>query len=382
MLSNPLGRAFLRNALVRAPLTFLLVMVLAAVAAAESPSPDIEVFTRTGCPHCVHAKEFLATLSKERPELLIVEHPVDVDQDSATRLRELSKAAGRPVAGLPTLIVHGQLLVGFDSPETTGRRIRDLLAARAAPAAATRTVDTSFGRVSVEELGMPLFTIVIGLLDGFNPCAMWVLLFLLSMLVNLENRKRMTLIAGTFVVTSGVVYFAFMAAWLNVFMLIGLSRGVQIGLGLVAAFVAIVNIKDFFFFKQGLSLSIPESAKPGIYQRVRNVLRQHSIGASLAGVVVLALAVNVVELLCTAGLPAVYTAILAEQDLSAAGHYAYLALYNVAYMFDDGVMVAIAIITLNKTRLTERGGRWLKLVSGAVMLLLALGLLFFPDALL
>lgn len=226
---------------------------------------------------------------------------------------------------------------------------------------------------------MPLFTITIGLLDGFNPCAMWVLLFLLSLLVNLQDRRKMALIAGTFVLVSGLVYFAFMAAWLNVFLLIGLSRAVQIGLGGIALLIGSVNVKDFFALHRGLSLSIPESAKPGLYARTRQILQAEHLAGALAGVVVLAGFVNLVELLCTAGLPALYTQILTLQGLSSWEYYGYLGLYNLAYIFDDSLMVTVAVATLSRRKLQERAGRWLKLISGLVMVGLGAILLLQPK---
>jgi hypothetical protein len=238
-----------------------------------------------------------------------------------------------------------------------------------------------FGRVRVREIGLPAFTVAVGLVDGFNPCAMWVLLFLLSILVNLRDRGRILLVAGTFVLISGLAYFAFMAAWLNVFLMVGLLRPVQIALGILAIVVGSIHIKDFFAFKQGISLSIPESAKPGIYQRVRNIVRAENVAGALAGAVVLAVLVNIVELLCTAGLPALYTQILALQQLPRWQNYAYLGLYNLAYMFDDSLMVAAVTLTLGKHKMQEREGRWLKLISGLVIFLLGLVMLFCPDLL-
>ena len=235
------------------------------------------------------------------------------------------------------------------------------------------------GRLSASKLGMPLFTLAIGLIDGFNPCAMWVLLFLLSILVNLKDRRRIVAIAGTFVIVSGLAYFAFMAAWLNVFALIGYLRPIQIVLALMAIVIGSIHTKDFFAFKQGISLSIPESAKPGIYARVRSIVTAEHIGGAVAGAITLAVLVNIVELLCTAGLPALYTNILMQQGLTAAGRYAYLGLYILAYMFDDTLMVAIVVITLSKRKLQETQGRWLKLISGAAILLLGVVMLFRPE---
>lgn len=236
-----------------------------------------------------------------------------------------------------------------------------------------------FGTLRVADLGLPAFTFLLGLVDGFNPCAMWVLIFLLSVLVNLKDRRRIIAIAGTFVLISGLAYFAFMAAWLNVFALIGFARWAQIGLGLVATFIGLVNVKDFFAFKRGFSLSIPESAKPGIYARVRNIVSAKYLTAAVIGAVVLAVLVNTVELLCTAGLPALYTQILSFRQFPWWKNYAYLALYNVAYMFDDTIMLTVAVVTLSHRKLQEREGRWLKLVSGLVILGLGLLLLFKPD---
>jgi hypothetical protein len=124
---------------------------------------------------------------------------------------------------------------------------------------------------------------------------------------------------------------------------------------------------------------IPESAKPGIYDRIRRVISAPSMTAALAGAVVLAVLVNVVELLCTAGLPALYTQILMYREYPPWKNYAYLGLSNLCYMFDDAIMVPAAVSTLSHRRLQEREGRWLKLFSGLVILVLGLLLLFRPE---
>jgi hypothetical protein len=166
-----------------------------------------------------------------------------------------------------------------------------------------------------------------------------------------------------------------MAAWLNVFLLLGYSRGVEIVLGLVAAVVGILNVKDFFALGRGPSVTIPEAAKPGLYARVRRIVQAENLLAALGGAVVLAVLVNAVELACTAGLPAVYTRILTAQPLPTWRYYGYLALYNLAYILDDAVVLAIAVVTLGRYKLQERAGRWLKLLGGIVMLGLAAALL-------
>jgi hypothetical protein len=172
-----------------------------------------------------------------------------------------------------------------------------------------------------------------------------------------------------------------MAAWLNVFMLIGYLRPIQVVLALMAVLIGTIHVKDFFAFKKGISLSIPESAKPGIYARVRRIVNAEHLAGAVTGAVTLAVLVNVVELLCTAGLPALYTNILMQQGLSATTRYAYIGLYILAYMFDDGLMVLIVVWSLSKTKLQETQGRWLKLMSGLVILLLGIIMLIRPELL-
>jgi len=329
---------------------------------------------------------------------------VGADPEGRARFRSVAEQVEMTAVSVPAFWVRGTLVVGFNGP-STGARIEALLAGAAAPGTLpgdgeagtcsiepqTPCAETSvgpppdqvtlplFGTVRARDLGLPLFTIVIGLVDGFNPCAMWVLLFLLSFLASLESRGKMLLIAGEFVLVSALAYYAFMAAWIAVFSIIGLSRAVQVTLGLLGLFVGAVNVKDFFAFHKGLTLSIPESAKPGLYRRMRAVVRAETIPLAMLAAAVLAVLVNFIELLCTAGLPALYTQVLASQGLPAWRRYAYLVLYDVFYMLDDMIMVTIAVVTLSHRKLQERGGRWLKLLSGAVMLALALILLFRPG---
>lgn len=362
---------------------FVIVLSVPNSAWAGEAIPDIEVFVRAGCPHCEAAKTFLDELRHEQPSLCIVLYDIAEDPAARQRLATLAKDRGITTLGVPAFLIGTELILGFQSSETTGAKIRALLDRKAPGTVLGPSVDSIetrwFGRLQVHDLGLPLFTVVIGLLDGFNPCAMWVLLFLLSLLVNLQDRRKMALIAGTFVIVSGLLYFAFMAAWLNVFLVIGLSRAVQISLGGIALFVGVVNVKDFFALHRGVSLSIPESAKPGLYARIRRILQAENLAGALVGVIVLAGLVNTIELLCTAGFPAVYTQILTMQPLPTWTYYGYLGLYNLAYVLDDSLMVTIAVVTLSRRKLQERAGRWLKLASGVVMAGLGTILLLAPE---
>jgi cytochrome c biogenesis protein CcdA len=220
---------------------------------------------------------------------------------------------------------------------------------------------------------------VLAALDAFNPCAFFVLLFLLSMMAHQKSRARMLVIGGVFVAISGLMYFAFMAAWLNVFQLFGHLAWVTLAAGALAVFVGAVNIKDFFVFEKGLTLSIPESKKPDIFRRARGILAAENLPAMIAATVLLAIAANFYELLCTAGFPMVYTRLLTLAELSPAARYGYLAAYNLIYVVPLAAIVAVFAGSLGARKLSEREGRLLKLLSGVMMLELGALLLLAPE---
>jgi len=383
-----------------------------AMVAASSPAPnkesvsqtvDIEVFVREGCPHCAKAEAFLAALKLEQPELRVAISDVLREPAALERLKRIAENQGLATVSVPTFKVGEQIIVGFSDEATTGQLIRDSLArirqqsheatkasdsckagdglpceANAPiPAAKPETFAVNFfgHSVSLDQVGLPLFTLVMGLLDGFNPCSMWVLILMISLLAPLNSRSRMLAIAGTFVAVEGIAYFVFMAAWLNLFLLIGLSRTSEIIIAALALLAGAINLKDFWAFGWGVSLSIPAAAKPGIYARIRRILQAENLSAAILGTVVLAILVQIVEFMCTSGFPALFTRILTLKKLDSLSYYAYLLLYDLAYMLDDVIVLAIGVITLSQRRLQEKEGRWLKLISGLVMVGLGVYLL-------
>ena len=366
---------------------------------------DIEVFVREGCPHCAKAETFLATLKQEQPELRIVIRDVIREPAALERLKRIAENDHATSVRVPAFALGGQLIVGYSDDATTGRLIRDSLARQqnhkttnatggceieerltcgadtpvAADKAENFAVDFFGYSVSLDRVGLPLFTLALGLLDGFNPCSMWVLILMISLLAPTKDRFRMFAIAGTFVAVEGIAYFAFMAAWLNLFLLIGLSRASEIAIAVIALLAGAINLKDFWAFGWGISLSIPAAAKPDIYARMRRVLQAESLAAAIFGVMVLAILVQIVEFMCTSGFPALFTRILTLKKLDSLSYYGYLVLYDVAYMLDDVIVLSIGIITLSQRRLQEKEGRWLKLISGLVMVGLGIYLLLLPH---
>lgn len=360
---------------------------------------DIEVFVQQGCPHCANAEVFLQALKREQPSLNIVIHDIKHEPAALERLELLAKNQGMKSVRVPAFQVGGQLIIGYSTEAHTDQLIHNALKKIQAPTvqdssgscgieeslsceAETGTsiqyIDFLGHRLSLDKVGLPMFTLAIGLLDGFNPCSIWVLILMISLLASMNDRVRMLAIAGTFVAVEGVVYFVFMAAWLNLFLLIGLSRISEIGIAVIALVVGLINLKDFRFYGQGVSLTIPDAAKPGIYARLRKIIQSPNLIGALIGAAVLAVLVQIVEFMCTSGFPALYTRILTMKQLDSMSYYSYLLLYNLAYMFDDIIVLAVGVITLSQRRLQEKEGRWLKLISGLAMVGIGVYLIFKP----
>jgi hypothetical protein len=357
------------------------------------PEVHLYFFWSLACPHCLRARPFVEAIPASRPwvklhSLELTRHPEHV-RHYVTLATEL----GQPAQSVPALLFCGRMWTGWDDAASTGQQLLSALdacrdaartgsaldAARTLPAP-TLTVPL-LGEVEADTLSLPLLTVLIAGLDAFNPCAFFVLLFLLSLMVHQNNRARMLTIGGVFVLCSGLMYFAFMTAWLNLFQLVGNLAWVTLAAGGMALVVGLLNVKDFFRFGRGISLSIPESRKPTLYRRARAILAAGNVPALLAATVLLAVAANFYELLCTAGFPMVYTRLLTLQVPGSTGRYLYLALYNLIYVIPLAVIVAGFAFTMGARKLSEREGRLLKLLSGLMMLQLGVLLVLAPQLL-
>ena len=395
------------------PLTVVLWLFLAAAAipaaaVAESAEPDSPWVTRVNgelriplyffytrtCPHCLRAEPFVGNLADELPWLELRAQELTRTPEAARLYVTLARLINEEATSVPAFLFCGQMLTGFDTAEGTGAELREALeechlqaslggrpepveaAAPAAPDSRPRTLPI-LGEVDMTQWSLPAVAVVLGALDSFNPCAFFVLLFLLSLLVNARSRARMLMVGGLFVLVSGGVYFLFMAAWLNLFLIVGQLGWVTIAAGLLAVLIGSLNVKDYFFFKAGPSLSIPASARPGLFRRMRGLVGARSLTTMLAGTLALAVVANAYELLCTAGFPMVFTRLLTLEPLPPLAYYGYLALYCAVYVVPLLIIVSLFVITLGRRKLSEREGRTLKLVSGIMML--GLGLLLLVD---
>ncbi len=349
----------------------------AASTAPDGGRPTLVVFWALDCPHCEQARPYVASLAAAHPEIDVEWVEVRQSDEGRARFAEAVRRLGVEGAGAPLFVVGDRAVVGFRGDPTRAELSAAVDRAIGRGAGdAPRAIDLPLvGRVDPARVSLPAITVLIGLLDGLNPCAFYVLVVLLGLLLHVRSRGRVALFGGVFVAASGLVYFLFMSAWLGVFLVAGLSRAVTVALGVVLVAMGIVNLKEIVWFKRGVSLMIPDRSKPGLFRRMRAIAAAASLPTALVGVVALAALVNLVELGCTLGLPAIYTRILSlRPGLSTAARTGYLALYNVAYVVPLAILVGACVATMRRFAMTERRAKVLKAVSGA--LLVAFGAVF------
>ena len=379
-----------------------------AVATAHEPlSVDVYLFVGRGCPYCEEALEFLHGLKSDHPTLQLHAYEVWYDEGGRELLRRLAAAFDRPVQGVPTIFLGDEMWTGFAAG--VARDLRDRVeryervpapdpmarlgrsptqGATSAPNAPTPTTRTDrievplVGAVDLTYTPLILATALIGLVDGVNPCSVWVLALLIGVMLGSGSRRRVLLVGATFLAVSATVYGGFVAGLFGVLAYLSSLAWIRAIVAFLAAAMAAIHLKDYLAFRRGVSLTIPDARKPAIYRGVRAVVNaEGSPVVMLAASAALALGVTLVELPCTVGLPVVWSALVADAGIGAGTFAALLGLYMLLYLLDELAILAVAVFTLKAMRLGERGGRILKLLSAAVMATLAVTLLAFPETL-
>jgi len=349
---------------------------------------EVNFFYSQNCPHCQKEDVFLDNLEKKYPEIEIKKFEVIHNQENQKILKEFYEKYRVPTGKqgwVPVTFTPTKYFIGFN--DQIGKEIENCLKECLGEEGVTsqRIKIPFFGEVDISKMSLPVLTVIFGALDGFNPCAMWVLLFLIALLINAHSRKRMWLIGGTFLAVSAIVYYLILAAWLNLFLAISYVNLTRVLIGIFAIGLGVWQIKNFIKFRPGVCKVT--DGKAGFQERIKDKFKNHTERIVLSpltislflGVIFLALAVNLIEFFCSAGLPAIYTRILALQNISTLTYYFYLLLYTFIFMLDDIIIFSLAIITLSKFGFSEKYNYWTTLIGGLLILLLGVLLIFKPE---
>ncbi len=431
-ISNP--RALLRAGAALAGLC----MVGLCVAGLTPARADAQVITTNraviyffwgdGCPHCAAAKPFLQTLTEKYPGVEVRAYEVWNSAENRVLFSKMAAAYGFEPQAVPTIFLGDQHWVGYAEriAQDIEAAVQDCLAtgcrnagagviepAEAAvtiqptPAALAAAQDTAqdaaaappangdanpaapqaavldlplIGAVSLEHQSLLMSTALIAFVDGFNPCSVWVLTMLLAITLHTGSRRKVLVIGLVFVTVTALIYALFIAGLFTVFTFVAITDWVRLLVALIALFFAAINIKDYFWYKEGVSLTISDEAKPGLFQRMRRLVdASQSFGGLVAATVALAAGVSLVEFSCTAGFPMLWSNLLASQQVGTVTFLALLAVYMLIYQLDELGIFLGSVVTLKASRLEEKHGRILKLVGGMLMLTLAIVMLIDPS---
>jgi thiol-disulfide isomerase/thioredoxin len=396
-------------------LAAMLLAFAASVAAQFSYPVDVYLFWGQGCPHCEREIEFLRRLAETDKRVRV--HYLEVTRNDVHRraFQAVGERLGLKEPAVPLTLVGDAVVVGFGSDATTGAELvgrvneciangcKDVVApilqevgvaqsgagvSRAEAATDTpkvrkavpTTIDVPFfGSIRTADLSLPALTVVLAALDGFNPCAMWVLVFLIGLLLGMQDRARMWVLGTAFIAGSAIVYFLFMAAWLNFLLFVGAVVWVRVAVALVALGGGLYYLREYFRNPEGVcKVTAPEGRKR-VFDSLRRLTAESRFWVALLGILALAFAVNLVELICSAGIPAIYTQVLALTPLPRWQYYAYLVLYIVVFMLDDLIVFILAMKTLQLTGVAGGYSRFSHLAGGIVLLAIGALLLLRPE---
>ena len=388
------------------PLFFIIIafFLWPKLSLAQNNTVNLHLFFSPGCPHCAAEKEFLKESQDKYPQLNIIMYDVGDNVENQKLYANVAEKLGVRVGGVPFTVICDEYILGYLSPETTGKQIGTIIQEKIESGVCNDEV-SSFQSLSEEpqvngdkdkknEIDLPIFglldlettslfflTAAIGFLDGFNPCAMWTLLFLISLLLGIKDKKRRYFLGIAFILASGLVYFTFMAAWLNFFLLLGFVKWVRLIVAGVAMGVGIYNLKNFWQNRQGGCFVEGDEKRQQKFEQIKQIVYKKNILLSIGGIILLAFAVNMIELVCSAGFPAIYTQILAMSDLNTIQYYLYLLLYIFFFILDDLAVFVIAMITVQAVGIENKYSQISKVIGGILMIIIGLLLIFNPQLL-
>ncbi|MBQ2872535.1 MAG: hypothetical protein IJE89_00875 [Bacilli bacterium] len=394
---------------------FLLLIFILSISSVYADSNknlvNIYLFYSDSCPHCAKEKVLLKELEEEYDNIRIYKYEVNTDNNMDILL-DVADMFDTEVTGVPFTVIADKIYKGFSYENSKSKFIGTIeyysdngyedkvgkylgnieLPSYGLSENSNTSIDEfidNYGNHKISFLGMtletkeltlPVVSMLIGLIDGFNPCAMWVLLFLISMLVGMKDKRRMWSLGLTFLVTSAFIYLLFMLTWLNVATLITSINWVRILIGTVAIIGAIINLYGYIKNRKNEGCTVVNDKKrTKIFDRIKKFTSEKNFFLAIIGVIALAISVNVVELACSAGLPLMFIEILSINNLTVIEEVIYIGLYMLFFLLDDLIIFFIAMTTMHITGFSTKYGKISKLVGGILLLLIGILLIFKPE---
>lgn len=412
-------------------IVFAVFLLLPVSAKADEKVINIHLFYGNGCPHCAAEEEFLSDYLKDRTDVKLYKYEIWYDSHNQELLSKVQKEMGTTNKnGVPFTVIGKKTIVGYadgvtdeqikDSinyylnndyrdyaGEITGKvkktevkedtikdesKTEDKKENKMEKADDTKDSDQTdenvtvpvLGKINAKKVSLPILAVVLGFVDGFNPCAMWILIFLITMLFNMKDRKKMWILGLTFILTSGIVYLMFMLAWLNLATFISKIAFIRLLIAVIALVVGLINVYKYIDSlkkkDEGCDV-VDKKDRKKIMEKIISITHEKKFIIALLGIMVLAASVNIIELMCSIGIPLLFTQILAMNNLSTFSYMIYMFIYIFFFLIDDIVIFVISMVTLKVTGLSTKYTKYSHLVGGIIMLIIGLLLIIKPELL-
>ena len=412
-------------------IVFAVFLLLPVSAKADEKVINIHLFYGNGCPHCAAEEEFLSDYLKDRTDVKLYKYEVWYDSNNQELLSKVQKEMGTTNKnGVPFTVIGKKTIVGYAdgvtdeqikdtinyylnndyrdyAGEITGKvkktevkedttkdesKTEDKKENKIEKADDTKDSDQTdenvtvpvLGKINAKKVSLPILAVVLGFVDGFNPCAMWILIFLITMLFNMKDRKKMWILGLTFILTSGIVYLMFMLAWLNLATFISKIAFIRLLIAVIALVVGLINVYKYIDSlkkkDEGCDV-VDKKDRKKIMEKIISITREKKFIIALLGIMVLAASVNIIELMCSIGIPLLFTQILAMNNLSTFSYMIYMFIYIFFFLIDDIVIFVISMVTLKVTGLSTKYTKYSHLVGGIIMLIIGLLLIIKPELL-
>lgn len=412
-------------------IVFAVFLLLPVSAKADEKVINIHLFYGNGCPHCAAEEEFLSDYLKDRTDVKLYKYEIWYDSHNQELLSKVQKEMGTTNKnGVPFTVIGKKTIVGYAdgvtdeqikdainyylnndyrdyAGEITGKvkktevkenttkdesKTEDKKENKIEKADDTKDSDQTdenvtvpvLGKINAKKVSLPILAVVLGFVDGFNPCAMWILIFLITMLFNMKDRKKMWILGLTFILTSGIVYLMFMLAWLNLATFISKIAFIRLLIAVIALVVGLINVYKYIDSlkkkDEGCDV-VDKKDRKKIMEKIISITHEKKFIIALLGVMVLAASVNIIELMCSIGIPLLFTQILAMNNLSTFSYMIYMFIYIFFFLIDDIVIFVISMVTLKVTGLSTKYTKYSHLIGGIIMLIIGLLLIIKPELL-
>ena len=388
----------------------------------QSKKVKIEYFGRKDCKNCANLEKFLKELSAKRDDFEYVEHKIDKSREEKAFFDETTSKL-KLVKGTPIIYIDGHIIQGFNTADTTGKEIESLInsakakdkiltlkeylesgqAGNVSSNGAVCTGDTvcevpgltkgaenqvlvniPIINKTVDLTNYSLFTmsLILGTIDGFNPCAMWVLVLFLTALIAVGNKIKMFRVAGLFIFAEAAMYFFILNAWIYAWDFVGLDKWVTPLVGIIGIAGGIFFIRNYLKKGDTLECEVTDfEQRAKISKKIKDIANKPFTLLTALAIIGLALSVNVIEFACSVGIPQTYTKILQINEVPFWTRQFYTFIYIIGYMVDDIIVFGFALMSINKLQLTTKYSKWVNLFGGILMIILGLIMLIKPSLL-